>query len=99
MRKVHGSRMRWTGHVERMGEQRLLKKPSKQVRVHDEEGEDESSDRKTTWIDFRTARLNSHERRTFAEESRVWKDLTRRQSHGSHSDQETEEDECRTRLM
>ena len=69
--KVVGSRMRWAGHVQRMGEDRLSKRAWKA-----EEGGRRSCDGKTVKRDLERAGMNGQEWKTIAEDRGRWRELT-----------------------
>ena len=75
--KVAGSRMRWTGHVRRMGEDRLSKKAWK----GDEGGRRRRRRPKLRWKDcvkrdLERAGMNGQEWKTTAEDRGKWRTLT-----------------------
>ena len=74
--KVAGSRMRWAGHVQRMGEDRLSKRA-----WNTEEGGRRRRRPKLRWKDcfkqhLERAGMNSQEWKTTAEDRGKWRTLT-----------------------
>ena len=69
--KVAGSRMKWAGHVQRMGEEH-----GKQKRVAEEDEEDQSGDGKSVKRDLERAGTNGQEWKTTAEDRGKWRELT-----------------------
>ena len=77
--KAVGSRMRWAGHVQRMGEDRL----SKRAWEAEEGGRRRRGRPKLRWKDYvkrdlERAGMNSQEWKTIAEDRGRWRELTKK---------------------
>ena len=83
--EVGGSRMRWGGHGQRMGEERLPKRAWDAGEKDRGRREDRGSGGKTAWkeICMRTGGMKSHEWVILAEERGAWKELTREEEEAA----------------